>query len=126
MLSGAAAIYSVSVFGGYDTERILMPVGVLTALVAIRVLHTALIPWAVASYAVVQAPWVVVPPSDEGFLGFYGLRYDGLSDVVLNGVIPAALGLSVLLIGLLGVRQPDSGAVAVLELGAPLGEVRSS
>ena len=108
LLIGAGLFGVASIFGGQDTERILMPVGILLSVVAIRVVQPKLLAWVAVSYAVVQSPFVVVTPTTEGWLNFFSLRYNGYVEwgrVISVGVAPALLGLLVMMIGLLSARD---------------------
>lgn len=99
VLLGAAVAYAAaSAFGGGDTDRIMMPVGVLIFVSVARVTLRAT-PWIPAllllsiSFVLAQAPFQVVGTSDDAWISFFALRVAPWTDFVANGLTPVLLSL---------------------------------
>ena len=93
ILFGATCLFLVSVFGGGDTDRILMPVGILLVLVSSRVavrseVFSSGYLFCGIQFVVSQSSMTITTSSQNSFLGFFGLRYGEFSSVITNGVVP--------------------------------------
>jgi hypothetical protein len=112
-IAGVGAIFTaLSAFGGGDTDRILMPAGLLFALaVAIGAVRSgrALLGLSVVvlAYAVQQEPFHAVSGDQTAWLTFFGLRSTALSSVVHNGLIPSLIAFPIAVVGVLLVRSRD-------------------
>ena len=100
ILLGAACLFLVSVFGGGDTDRILMPVGILLALVSSRVAIRSEVfsrgyLFCGVQFVVSQSSMTITTSSPNSFLEFFGLRWGEFSSVITNGVVPISKGLLV-------------------------------
>lgn len=99
VLLGAAAAYAaVSVFGGGDTDRILMPAGILLLIVAGRVTLRARhwVPsflFLCVAFILAQAPFTIVGVTDNAWISFFALRVAPWSDFLANGAAPVLLAL---------------------------------
>jgi len=98
ILVSAICLFLVSVFGGGDTDRILMPVGILFVLVAGRIvirseeLSNGFVFCAV-QFVISQSSTMITSSDHLSFLRYFGLRYLEFSGVITNGLKPIMEGL---------------------------------
>lgn len=100
ILLGATCLFLVSVFGGVDTDRILMPVGILLVLVSSRVairseVFSSGYLFCGIQFVVSQSSMTITTSYQNSVNGFFGLRYGEFSSVITNGVIPIFMSLLV-------------------------------
>ncbi len=106
----AGAFTAISVLGGGDTDRILMPAGILAAIICLRLaslgtLRLGLAAVVVAAGLAWQAPWVDVGSTLDDWLAFWAIRVAPMGAVVTYGVVPIAVGAAVLLAAALMLRR---------------------
>ena len=110
-IAAVATLFAVvSVFGGGDTDRVLMPAGLLLVLaVAIGVGRNpvALLALAilVTAYAIQQEPFAAVGGSDHAWLEFFGLRTTTTDAVIRHGLVPTLVALPVAVAGFVVLRR---------------------
>jgi len=98
ILVSAICLFLVSVFGGGDTDRILMPVGILFVLVAGRIvirseeLSNGFVFCAI-QFVISQSSTMITSSDHLSFLRYVGLRYLEFSGVITNGLKPIMEGL---------------------------------
>lgn len=98
ILVSAICLFLVSVFGGGDTDRILMPVGILFVLVAARMVirseeFLSSFVFCVIQFVVSQSSTTITSSDHLSFLRYFGLRYLEFSGVITNGLKPIMEGL---------------------------------
>ena len=97
-----AIIYAgVSIFDGGDTDRILMPAGILLAACTLRLHSLGVVRLRplllfVGAWWIWQLPFVVVGGDSASWIGFWALRVAPVSDVLTFGLAPILVGLLLL------------------------------
>jgi hypothetical protein len=112
LLATAAVLFAASVFGGGDTDRIVMPVGILLALaigrIATRDGTIALgLVFLSAAYFIVEFPFTVVGSSADEWIAFFSLRDTPLINLENNGIVPVLLAVPLALVGVLIIALGD-------------------
>jgi hypothetical protein len=116
LLATAAVLFAASVFGGGDTDRIVMPVGILLTLAIARIatrdgtIALGLV-FLAAAYFITEFPFTVVGASADSWIGFFSLRDTPLINLENNGIVPVLLAVPLALVGVL-----------IMALGDGLGE----
>ncbi len=106
----AIVFIAVSLLSGGDTDRILMPAGLLLAACVLRLVEpqaVGLVPTLliVAAGWVWQLPFVVIAADATAWFSFWALRVAPLADVVKYGLVPVVVGTPLLAAGLLVQRR---------------------
>jgi hypothetical protein len=102
LMAGTAIIFTaVSIFAGGDTDRILLPAGLLLAACALRLLVSGVVRPApmlllVAAAWIWQLPFVVVAGDQASVLAFWGMRVTSMSNVLMFGVAPILVSVPLL------------------------------
>lgn len=105
LLATAAAFLASATFGGADTDRIVMPAGILLAIVVARAVSRD-DRWALPAafltlaYFIAQAPFTVMGPSREGAIAFMALRLADPLDLIANGAAPVLVATTLAAIGI--------------------------
>lgn len=99
VLAATAIIFTgVSIFAGGDTDRILMPAGLLFAACVLRLYATGVVRLGpllllVAAAWIWQLPFVVVAGDPTSVYSFWALRVTPISDVLTFGLAPILIGV---------------------------------
>ena len=109
---------AISVFAGGDTDRILMPAGLLFAACAIRLYalgEVGLAPMALFLGAmwIWQLPLTVVPGDPDSWLSFWGLRVTPIDNVLLYGLAPILIGAPLVIAGLVLALRPKPVPIGI-------------
>lgn len=113
LLATAAVLFAASVFGGGDTDRIVMPVGILLTLAIARIATrdgtTALgLVFLAAAYFITEFPFTVVGSGADDWIGFFSLRDTPLINLENNGIVPVLLAVPLAVAGVLIVALGDA------------------
>lgn len=112
VLAATAIIFTgVSIFAGGDTDRILMPVGLLFAACVLRLYATAVVRLGplllfVAAAWIWQLPFVVVAGDPTSVYSFWALRVVPISDVLTFGLVPILIGVPLVVAAFLLQARP--------------------
>jgi hypothetical protein len=112
MLSVACVFMAVSVFGGGDTDRIVMPVGILLCVVVARVAlresdFVLPLSFLAAAYFIAQCPFTIVGSSAAEYIAFFEIGQMNFRDFANNGIAPVLLAVLVAAVGLSALQHSD-------------------
>ncbi len=114
VLAATAIIFTgVSIFAGGDTDRILMPAGLLCAACVLRLYATGVVRLEpllllVAAGWIWQLPFVVVAGDPTSVYSFWVLRVTPISNVLTFGLAPILIGMPLVVVAFLLQVRPKA------------------